>query len=123
VPACSFDDAGRDGPAGCQGLLVAQVLVLAGQVADARVGAGPLGGGQAGGVRLGTDLGSCPGAVPGQDRERLDRDPVLGCRIPGGVQAPCGLPYVFQLSTVSAHESYVSAVHIVIAIDATLLRR
>ena len=73
-------------------LVVAQVLVLAGQVADAGVSAGLLGAGEAGGVRLGGDLGSCPGAVPGQYRERFDRYPVLGCRIPGGMQGPGGLP-------------------------------
>ena len=96
VPAGSFDDAGRDGPARGEGLIVAQVLVLAGQVADARIGAGPLGGGQAGGVRLGGDLGGGPGAVSGQDRECLDRDPVLGGGIGGGVQGPGGFPDVFQ---------------------------
>src|SRR5215470_6282178 len=37
VAACSFDDAGGDGPSRGQGLIVAQVLVLAGQVADAGV--------------------------------------------------------------------------------------
>jgi hypothetical protein len=41
VAAGSLDDPGRDGPAGSQGLVVAQVLVLGGQVADA--GAGPQG--------------------------------------------------------------------------------
>ena len=96
VTACSFDDAGGDGPSRGQGLVVAQVLVLAGQVADARVSAGPLGAGESGGVRLGGDIGSCPGALPGQYRERYDRHPVLGCRIPGGMQAPGGLPDVFE---------------------------
>ena len=42
-----------------------QELVLGGQVADAGVGAGPLGGGESGGVGLGGDLGGGPGAVPG----------------------------------------------------------
>ena len=96
VAAGSFDHAGRDGPARGQGLVVAQVLVLGGQVADAGVGAGPLGGGEAGGVRLGGDLSGGPGAVPGQHRERLDRYPVLGCGIAGGMQAPRRLPDVFQ---------------------------
>jgi hypothetical protein len=53
VAAGFFYYSGRDGPARGQGLVVAQVLVLAGQVADAGVGAGPLGAGEAGGVRLG----------------------------------------------------------------------
>ena len=96
VAAGAFDDAGGDGPARSQGLVVAQVLVLAGQVADAGVSAGPLGAGEAGGVRLGGDLGSCPGAVPCQYRERFDRYPVLGCRLPGGMQGPGGLPDVFE---------------------------
>jgi hypothetical protein len=65
VAAGSFDDPGGDGPARGQGMVVAQALVLAGQVADARVGAGPLGGGQAGGVGFGGDLGGGPCAVAG----------------------------------------------------------
>jgi hypothetical protein len=96
VAAGSFDDPGGDGPARGQGLVVAQVLVLAGQVADAGVGTSPLRAGQAGGVRFGGDLGGGPGAVPGEHRERLDRDPVLGCRVAGGVQGPCGFPDVFE---------------------------
>ena len=92
VAAGSLDYPGRDGPARGQGLVVAQELVLAGQVADAGVRAVPLAGGQAGGVRFGGDVRGYPGAVSGQDRERFDRDPVLGCGVPGGVQGPCGLP-------------------------------
>ena len=122
VAAGSFDDAGRDGPARGEGLIVAQVLVLAGQVADARIGAGPLGGGQPGGAGFGGDLGGGPGAVSGQDRECLDRDPVLGGGIGGGVQGPCGFPQVFELSTVSARESYVLAGQVAVAIDVTLAR-
>jgi len=96
VPACSLDDAGCDGPARGQGRVVAQVLVFAGQVADARVRAGPLGGGQAGGFGFGGDLGGDPGAVPGQDRQGLDRDPVLGRGIGGGVQGPRGLLQILK---------------------------
>jgi hypothetical protein len=99
VAAGSFDDPGGDGPARGQCLVVAQVVVVAGQVADARVGAGPLGGGEAGVVGLGGYLGGDPGAVPGQDRECLDRDPVLGCGVAGRVQGPGGFPDVFELST------------------------
>jgi hypothetical protein len=96
VPACSLDDAGGDGPARGQGLVVAQVLVLAGQVAHARIRAGPLGGGKSCGFRFGGDLGGDPGAVSGQYRERLDRDPVLGGRISGGVQGPRGLLQILK---------------------------
>ncbi len=55
-------------PAG-QGLVVAQVLVLAGQLPHARIRAVPLIGGKAGGIRLGGDLRGHPGAVPGQHRK------------------------------------------------------
>ncbi len=96
VAAGSFYYPGGDGPARGQGLVVAQVLVLAGQVADARVGTGPLGGGQASRVCLGGDLGGGAVAVPGQHRERFDRYPVLGCRITGGMQGPGGFPDVFE---------------------------
>src|SRR5580704_15035500 len=65
VAAGSFDDAGGDGPARGQCLVVAQAVVVAGEVADARAGAGPVGGGQAGGVRFAGDLGGGPGAVSG----------------------------------------------------------
>jgi hypothetical protein len=123
VAACSFDDPGGDGPARGQGLVVAQELLLAGQVADAGIRAVALAGGKDGGVGFGGDLGGGPGAVAGQYRERFDRYPVLGGRITGGVQGPCGLPQVLELSTVSAHESYVLAGHIVVAIDVTLTRR
>jgi hypothetical protein len=62
VAAGSFDDPGGDEPARCKRLVVAQVVVLAGEVADARVDPGAL--------------------IAGQDRERLDRAPLLGCRVP-----------------------------------------
>src|SRR5215471_6391888 len=84
------------GQPAARGLVVAQVLVLAGQVADAGVGAGPLGAGEAGGGGFGGDLGRGPGAVPGQYRERLDRDPVFGCGVAGRVQGPRGLPQVLK---------------------------
>jgi len=45
VAAGSLDHSGRDGPARGQGLVVTQELLIASQVADARAGAGPLGGG------------------------------------------------------------------------------
>jgi hypothetical protein len=96
MAACAFDDPGRDGPARGQGLVVAEVLVLAGQVADARVDAGPRGAGQAGGVGFGGDLGGCAGAVPGQDRKCLDRYPVLGGGVTGPVQAPGRFPDVLD---------------------------
>ena len=86
VAAGSFDDPGGDGPARGQRLVVAQELVLAGEIADAGVGAGPLGGGQACGLGFRGDLGGGPGAVAGQDRECLDRDPVLGCGVAWRVQ-------------------------------------
>src|SRR6202034_4283507 len=38
VPAGSLDDAGGDGPAVCEGLAVAEVLVPGAEVADAGVG-------------------------------------------------------------------------------------
>jgi hypothetical protein len=123
VAAGSLDDTGRDGPACGQGLVVAEVVVLGGQVADARVGAGPLVTGEGGGVGLGGDLGGGPGAVSGENREGLGRDPVLGGGVAGGVQAPCGFPDVLELSTVSAREGFVSPGHIVVAIDVTLARR
>jgi hypothetical protein len=97
--------------------------VLAGQVADARVDAGPLAAGQAGGVGFGGDLGGGPVTVAGQDREGPGRGPVLGGGVPGIVEAPSGTPDVFQLSTVSAREGCVLAGHIVVAIDVTLTRR
>ena len=96
VAAGSFYYPGGDGPARGQGLVVAQELLFAGQVADAGVRAVSLSGGQAGGVRFGGDLGGGPGAVSGQDRERFDRYPVLGGGVGGGVQGPCGLPQVYQ---------------------------
>ena len=40
MAACALDDAGRDRPAGFQGLVVVQELALVSQVADARVGPG-----------------------------------------------------------------------------------
>jgi hypothetical protein len=86
VAAGSLDDPGGNGPARGQGLVVAQELLLAGQVADAGVRAVPLAGGEPGGVGFGGDLSGGPGAVPGQDRERFDRDPVLGGRVGWGVQ-------------------------------------
>jgi hypothetical protein len=86
VAACPFDDPGGDGPACCQGLVVAEEFVLAGEVM--RVRAVPLAGGQSGGVGFGGDVGGYLAAVAGQDRERFDRYPVLGCGIRGGVQAP-----------------------------------
>src|ERR1700733_4134523 len=56
VPAGSLDDAGGDGPAFCEGLVVAQVLVPGVQVAGAGVGSGSPARGQAGGAGLGGDL-------------------------------------------------------------------
>jgi len=99
MAACALDDAGRDRPAGFQGLVVVQELALVSQVADARVRPGAPAAFQPGGVGLGGDLGGGPLAVAGQDGEGLDRDPVLGGGIPCGVQAPRGAPYVLQLST------------------------
>src|ERR1700691_3048389 len=98
VPACSLDDAGRDGPAVCEGLVVAQVFVPGVQVAHAGVRAGSPTHGQAGGVGLG-------GGVTGL------------------VQAPRGFPDVLQLSPGAALESYVLAGQIVVAIDVMLPRR
>jgi len=63
---------GRDRPACCQGLVVAQELLLAGQVLHARVRAVPLAGGEAGRVGFGGDVGGSLGAVPGQHREGFD---------------------------------------------------
>jgi hypothetical protein len=96
VAAGSLDHPGGDGPARREGLVIAQELVLAGQVAHAGVRAVPLAGGEAGGVRLGGDIRGRAGAVPGQYRECLDRHPVLGCVISGGMQAPRRLPDVFE---------------------------
>ena len=42
VPACALDDAGRDGPAVREGLVVARVVVPGVQVAGAGVGSGLL---------------------------------------------------------------------------------
>src|SRR5487761_1392801 len=88
MAACAFDDAGGDGPAGREGLVVAQAVVLVSQVADACVGPGAPTAFQSGGVGLGGDLGGGPLAVAGQHGEGLDRDPVLGGGVPGGVEAP-----------------------------------
>ena len=96
VAACSLDDAGRDRPAGVEGLVVAQELALVPQVADARVGAGAPAAFQSGGIGFGGDLGGGPVAVAGQDREGLDRDPVLGGGVPGLVEAPGGAPEIFK---------------------------
>ena len=96
VAAGALDYSGRDRPAGVQGLVVAQELALVPQVADARVGPGAPAAFQAGGVGLGGDLGGGPVAVAGQDREGLDRDPVLGGGVPGLVEAPRGAPYVLE---------------------------
>jgi hypothetical protein len=71
VAAGSFYYPGRDGPARGQGLVVAQELLLARQVADAGVRAVALAGGKAGGVRFGGDVRGYPGAVSGQYRERF----------------------------------------------------
>ena len=62
--------------------------MLAGEVMRARVRVAPLAGGQSGGVGFGGDVGGYLAAVAGQNRERFDRYPVLGCGIGGGVQAP-----------------------------------
>ena len=123
MTACALDDACRDRPAGFEGLAVTQELALVFQVADARVGPGAPAAFQPGGVGFGGDLGGGPVAVAGQDGEGPGRDPVLGGGVPGGVQAPRSAPYVLELSTVSACESYVLAGHIVVAIDVTLTRR
>lgn len=94
MPACSLDDAGRDGPAVGEGLVVAQVLVPGVQVAHAGVHAGSPAAGQAGGAGLSGDLLRGPVAVAGQYRECPGRDPVLGCGVAGLVQAPRGFPDV-----------------------------
>ena len=52
MPACSLDDAGGDGPAVREGLVVAQVFVPGVQVAHAGVRAGSPAAGQAGGAGL-----------------------------------------------------------------------
>jgi hypothetical protein len=96
VTACALDDSRRDRPAGVEGLVVAEELPLAAQVADAGGGPVPLASGQAGSVCLRGDLGGGPLAVAGQDREGLDRDPVLGGGVPGIVQAPRGAPNVLS---------------------------
>jgi hypothetical protein len=121
MTACALDDSRRDRPAGVEGLAVAQELALVSQVADAGVGPGAPAAFQPGG--FGDDLGGGPVAVAGQDGEGLDRDPVLGGGIPGIVEAPCGAPYVLELSMVSARGSHVFAGHVVVAIDVTSARR
>jgi hypothetical protein len=78
MPARTLDDPGRDRPAGFEGLVVAQVLALAGQVADARVGAVPSAPGEPGGIGLSGDAGGGPVAVAGQDGEGLEN------------RSPCG---------------------------------
>lgn len=88
VMAGALDDTGRARPAGLQGLVIAEELALVPQVADARISAGPVGAGEAGGVGLGGDRGG-PVAAAGQDRESPGRDPVLGGGVPGFVEAPC----------------------------------
>jgi hypothetical protein len=59
-----------------RGLVVAEELALAVEVADARGGSDPLASGQADGVGFGSDLLRDPAAVAGQHRECLGRDPV-----------------------------------------------
>src|SRR5580658_4642723 len=92
MPACALDYSRRDRPAGLQGLAVTQELALVSQVADAGVGAAAPACVQPGGVGFGGDRGGGPVAVAGQDGQGLDRDPVLGGGIPGGVQAPRSVP-------------------------------
>jgi hypothetical protein len=58
-----------------------------------------------------------------QDAEQLPVSPLPGRLRVAGVQGGGGLAEVFQLSTVSARESYVLAGHIVVEIDVTLARR
>ena len=96
MTACALDDSRRDRPAGVEGLVVAEELPLAAQVADAGGGPVPLASGQAGSVCLRGDLGGGPLAVAGQDREGLNRNPVLGGGVPGIVQAPRGAPNVLS---------------------------
>ena len=96
VAACSFDDPSRDRPACCQCPVVGEVVLFGGQVVHARVRAVALAAGQAGCADLGGDVLRDAGAVAGQYRECLDRDPVLGGGIAGRVQAPCGLPQIFK---------------------------
>jgi hypothetical protein len=125
VAAGAFDDAGGDGPAGGQGAGVVQVGGLGGQVGQGPgddlvvLAAGP---GRVRGSK-GPDPADDLGDLAVQDVQALGGDPVLGGRVAGGVEAPGGLPQVFQLSTVLAREGDVSAVQIVVAIDVTLARR
>lgn len=100
VPAGALDDAGGDGPASGEGLVVAEGAEAGGEVAGAGVGAGTAGCGQAGGVGFGGDLGCGPAAVAGQDRQGLGGDPVLGGGVACLVQGPGGLPDVLELSAV-----------------------
>src|SRR5216684_4195268 len=98
VPAGAFDDAGGDGPAVRQGAGVVQVGLLGGQVGQGGLddlvvlAAGP---GRVRGGELPDAADDVAGAAV-QDVQPLGGDPVLDRRVAGGVEAPGGLPQVFQ---------------------------
>jgi len=123
VAARAFYHSGGDRPAGCECLVVAQVPLVAGQVAHAFLHAGPLAFRQPplAGLR-GEGAGDLLDPA-GQHRQRLDGHPVFCGRIIPGVEAPGGGPQVTHLSTLSARESYVLAGRSVVAIDVTLTCR
>lgn len=86
----------RDRPAGGQRHVVAQVFLLADQVAHARIDTGVLITGQPAAVGLSGDrLGHLPGPA-GQHCEGLLGDPVFCGRIVFGVEGPCGRPDVLE---------------------------
>jgi hypothetical protein len=96
VAARSLDDPGRDRPAGREGLVVAQEVVLVSQVADACAGPGAPASSHPGCVGFGGDLLRGPRAVAGQHGEGPGRDPVLGGGVPGRVEAPCSTPQILE---------------------------
>src|SRR6266540_4234491 len=96
VPARSLDHPGGDRPAGGQRSGVVEELLLGRQVADAGVDTATLAAGQSSVDGLLVDRGDGLGDPPGQDADRVGRDPRLGVRVTVGVVAPGGLPQVLQ---------------------------
>src|SRR5438034_764145 len=81
VPTRSLDHPGGDRPAGGQRGVVAEELLLGLKVADARVDAATLVAGQSSVDGLAVDRGDGLGDPPGQDADRVGRDPRPGVRV------------------------------------------
>src|SRR6266542_2533643 len=96
VPAGPFDHAGGDRPAAGQGGVVAEVLPLGLEVADAGIDATALLGCQPGIGGLGLERGDDGVCLAGQDAHGVGGDPGFGGRVAVVVEAPGGFPEVFQ---------------------------